>query len=47
MHVNISKRQRESYNYQKNNIDNATLFIELDWKQKVLIGKIFVTIKKL
>lgn len=41
-HVNISVRQRDSYNLQKNNIDTTSLFIESDWKQKVLIGNLFI-----
>ena len=38
IHRNIAKRQRDSYNNDKNHLDLDTLLIEMDWKQKVLIG---------
>ena len=34
-HRQISKRQRNSYNFLKKNFKTNELFIELDWKQKV------------
>ncbi len=37
-HRSIAKRQRDAYNLQKNSLDNDTILIELDWKQKILIG---------
>jgi hypothetical protein len=40
-HREIAKRQRDAYNRDKANLVSNTLLIELDWKQKVLIGKLF------
>lgn len=37
-HHKIATSQRNAYNYQKLNIGTGCLFIELDWKQKILIG---------
>ena len=34
----VTEAQRNAYNYQKLNIGTDCLFIELDWKQKILIG---------
>jgi len=34
----IARRQRDAYNLQKKSLDNNTILIELDWKQKILIG---------
>jgi hypothetical protein len=43
-HRQISKRQRESYNKAKETLDNNTLLIEIDWKQKVKIVGSFILI---
>ncbi len=37
-HRSIARRQRDAYNLQKKSLDNNTILIELDWKQKILIG---------
>jgi len=37
-HLKIAKKQSASYQNNKMNIPEDTLIIELDWKQKVLIG---------
>ena len=36
-HLAASKRQRDSYNNLKKNLKTDELFIELDWKQKVIL----------
>ena len=43
-HRDISLRQRNSYNQMKSDVENfkATLFIEVDFKQKVVIGEYFL-----
>lgn len=37
-HASIAKRQRESYNYLKENFTDDVIFIELDFKMKIKIG---------
>ena len=37
-HRSIADNQRKSYNYIKQNLKEDCLLIELDWKQKLLIG---------
>ena len=37
-HFSIGKRQRDSYNKMKKDLPEDYLFIELDFKQKILIG---------
>lgn len=37
-HHSIAKRQRESYNQMRKNLEKDYILIEVDWKQKVLIG---------
>ncbi len=37
-HRSIAANKRNSYNYMKQNLPEDTLFIELDWKQKLLMG---------
>ena len=37
-HSLIAKRQRESYNYLKENFSDDVIFIELDFKMKIKIG---------
>ena len=37
-HKSIADKQRRSYNNSKLILDENSVFIELDWKQKVLIG---------
>ena len=37
-HKSIADNQRNSYNFFKNNLPEDTILIELDWKQKLLIG---------
>ena len=37
-HKSIADNQRTTYNYFKNNLPKDTILIELDWKQKLLIG---------
>ncbi len=42
-HKKIAKRQRDSYNFLKNNIKEDELFFDLDWKQKVFFDmKLFI-----
>lgn len=41
-HRVIANRQRAAYNEQKINLKNDSIVIELDWKQKVLIGNSFL-----
>lgn len=40
-HYSIAKRQRDAYNLMKNDLEEDYLLIEMDWKQKILIGMIF------
>ncbi|RMZ94586.1 hypothetical protein BpHYR1_020189, partial [Brachionus plicatilis] len=40
LHFEISKRQREAYNSMRLNLDEDYIFIEMDWKQKIMIGLI-------
>jgi hypothetical protein len=37
-HHSIAERQRESYKLMKNNLKKDQILIEIDWKQKILIG---------
>ena len=37
-HKSIADNQRNSYNYCKSHLPNGSILIELDWKQKLLIG---------
>ena len=37
-HYNISRRQRESYNRLKQNVPDDTIFLELDFKERIKIG---------
>ncbi len=40
-HKSIADNQRNSYNFLKNNLPEDSILIELDWKQKLLIGLIY------
>ncbi|CAF1115489.1 unnamed protein product, partial [Brachionus calyciflorus] len=37
-HKTVASRQREAYNQMKNNLESDYILIEIDWKQKILIG---------
>ncbi|CAF0871784.1 unnamed protein product, partial [Brachionus calyciflorus] len=37
-HKSIAKRQREAYNLMKNTLAEDYILIEIDWKQKILLG---------
>ena len=37
-HYLVANRQRQSYNSMKQNLPSDVLFIELDWKEKLVIG---------
>ena len=37
-HFSIAKRQRESYNFLKNNLTEDSIFLEFDFKEKIKIG---------
>lgn len=37
-HLSIAKRQRDSYNFMRENLEKDYIFIEMDWKQKITIG---------
>ena len=37
-HRKTADRQRKKYNFDKQNLKNDQLLIELDWKQKIIIG---------
>ncbi len=37
-HYNISRRQRDSYNRLKQNVPDDTVFLELDFKERIKIG---------
>ncbi len=39
-HRKTADRQRAKYNFDKQNLKNDQLLIELDWKQKIIIGNI-------
>ncbi|RNA44352.1 hypothetical protein BpHYR1_010334 [Brachionus plicatilis] len=38
LHFEISKRQSEAYNSMCLNLDEDNIFIEMDWKQKIMVG---------
>ena len=38
-HRTIATRQSRAYDHAKKNLTAGTIMIDLDWKQKVLIGK--------
>ena len=40
-HKKIADNQRNLYNFSKKNLSEDSLLIELDWKQKLLIGCLF------
>lgn len=40
-HYEIAQRQRRIYNKQKTLLSENTILIELDWKQKIIIGSLF------
>jgi len=39
-HKLIAKRQSNAYKRDKSTLSNDTLLIELDWKQKIVIGNL-------
>ena len=45
-HKEIAAKQRIAYNNTKINLKQGTLMIELDWKQKIIIGLSFYSIIK-
>ena len=43
-HKKIADNQRNLYNVSKKNLPEDSLLIELDWKQKLQIGSLFISI---
>jgi len=41
-HKEIAKRQSAAYNRDKSNLCSDTILIELDWKQKIVIGNLYI-----
>ncbi|CAF1001538.1 unnamed protein product [Brachionus calyciflorus] len=37
-HIDIAQRQRNVYNLNRKNLPDSTILIEIDWKQKIVIG---------
>lgn len=37
-HKSVANRQRDAYNSMKKNLENDYILIEIDWKQKIMIG---------
>jgi len=38
----IAKRQSAAYNRDKSNLKSDTILIELDWKQKIVVGNLIL-----
>ena len=37
-HLSIANRQRAKYNFDKKNLNDDEIMIDVDWKQKIIIG---------